>query len=110
MKTLQTRWIYKGFFIYNIMKMPFGKFKNINIENIDANYLNWLLENSTNLDFYLKNYILKHLNNISIDINNKNEIRQIYISLCKKYHPDNGGSNEAMAAINDFYSILKSYK
>jgi hypothetical protein len=92
------------------MKMPFGKFKNINIENIDANYLNWLLENSTNLDFYLKNYILKHLNNISIDINNKNEIRQIYISLCKKYHPDNGGSNEAMAAINDFYSILKSYK
>jgi len=90
------------------MKMPFGKFKNVNIEDIDANYLNWLIENSTNLDFYLKSYIIKHLNSISVDINNKNDLRQIYISLCKKYHPDSGGSNEAMTAINDFYSLLKS--
>jgi len=34
------------------------------------------------------------------------EIRAAYFQLCKKYHPDIGGSNEAQARINLAYSVL----
>jgi hypothetical protein len=90
------------------MKMPFGKHKNIDIENIDPKYLKWLIDNSTNLKYNIKNYIINHFNKKTIEVNNNSDLRKIYISLCKKYHPDSGGSNEAMTAINDFYSQLKS--
>jgi hypothetical protein len=91
------------------MKLPFGKFKNQYVEDVDPNYLMWLLDNSDNLEFYLKRAIIQHLNNISIDLNDKSQIRKIYIQLSKKYHPDNGGNNEAMKAINDFYNELLKF-
>jgi hypothetical protein len=91
------------------MKMPFGKYKNQNITDIDTSYLNWLLDNSSNLDYYLKRFIQNHLESLEnsfVDVNAE-AIKKIYYQLSKKYHPDMGGSNEAMKAINEFYNLLK---
>jgi uncharacterized protein (DUF3820 family) len=42
------------------MKMPFGKYKDKNITEIDTSYLNWLLNNTTTLKSTFK-IILKVL-------------------------------------------------
>ena len=46
---------------------------------------------------------------LSLNTLNKSDndfLKATYKNMCKKYHPDKGGTNEAMAAINDFYNIL----
>jgi len=91
------------------MKMPFGKYKDKNITDIDTSYLNWLLNNTTRLDYNLKRYIMNYLESLEnsfVDVNAE-AIKKIYYQLSKKYHPDMGGSNEAMKAINEFYNLLK---
>lgn len=90
--------------------MPFGKYKNYLIKDIDPNYLIWLLENSESINFHLKNYITEHLNSITADLNDLKLIKRLYYKMSKKYHPDNGGNNEAMKAINDFYNELINIK
>ena len=94
--------------IYLLMKMPFGKYKNQRITEIDTSYLTWLL-NNTNLEYNLKRYIMNYLESLenSFVDPNAEAIKKIYYQLSKKYHPDMGGSNEAMKAINEFYNLLK---
>jgi curved DNA-binding protein CbpA len=35
------------------------------------------------------------------------QIQKIYRSLAIKWHPDKGGNHAAMAAINEFYELIK---
>jgi DnaJ-class molecular chaperone len=40
---------------------------------------------------------------------NRDEIKQQYYFLAKKYHPDVGGSEEKMESLNHAYAILIDY-
>lgn len=91
------------------MRMPFGKYKNYFIKDIDPNYLIWLLDNSENINIDLKNYITRYINSITVKLEDIKIIKNIYYKMAKKYHPDNGGTNEAMKAINDFYKELINF-
>lgn len=94
----------------NYETMPFGKYKGEFIEEIPSNYLIYSLENfdvPTDLKDVIKFEICKRLDldaDISIFMD---DVRSIYKKLCKKHHPDVGGSNQAMQAINEFNNELK---
>ena len=41
---------------------------------------------------------------------NEASIKLAYRKACSKFHPDKGGSNEMMKAVNDAYETLKGYE
>lgn len=85
-----------------------GKYKDCNIEDIPTSYLIFVLENYTNLNMSLQSYIeMEIYERLNMDIN-YNDPKKIFRDMCFKYHPDKGGSKEAMIAILDFYERLKS--
>lgn len=91
------------------MKMPFGKFKNMEINEIPENYLNWLYEN-VNLRPGLKEAVEGRLygwTTSQVFFSSREELKSVYRRMALKWHPDRGGSNEAMQAINEFYNELK---
>jgi len=88
--------------------MPFGKYRGFPIEDIPESYLKWLWSN-VQLEEPLRSAIaaaLKHVGKLP-DVIRPEIVRDIYRRLSKKWHPDVGGSVEAMQAINDFYDALK---
>lgn len=103
-------------------RMPFGKYKGIDILELPSNYLLYALETfdlpeeltivlSTtlydrliampNCGGYFENMVI----NIGID---EHKIKAVYKALTLKYHPDKGGSHEAMQAINEFRDLLNN--
>ena len=42
-------------------------------------------------------------------IKSKDEVKEIYRSLCKKYHPDVGGNVRDMQIINDEYNYIQKF-
>jgi curved DNA-binding protein CbpA len=46
---------------------------------------------------------------LNCDVNNE-VVKKAYRKACSKYHPDKGGSNEMMKAVNDAYDLLKDFK
>lgn len=84
-----------------------GKYKDKAIEDIPTSYLVFVLENYNNLNIHVKDYIeMEICNRLNIDIS-YNDPKKIYRELCLKYHPDKGGSHDAIIAIMDFYDKLK---
>jgi len=94
------------------MIFPFGKHKGIEVCDVESSYLIWALESVDNLSTYIKNEIRDELaERLGLRMippsKNDKEIRSTYLELCKKYHPDRGGSNEAMQSINEFYEKIR---
>lgn len=94
------------------VKMPFGKYKGIYLENIPISYLAYCLDEfdlTTNLDEAIRECLF-----VSLGFNDRPEantnINSIYIKLAKKYHPDKGGNTIAMQAINEFRDLIKNSK
>ena len=91
--------------------MPFGKYKGYLISEIPSNYLVYGLE-AFELPEELKESIKEEVcDRLQIDNSgdyNSFKIKDAYKKMSKKYHPDLGGSTEAMQAINEFNSLLKS--
>lgn len=90
------------------MKFPFGKFKGTSIKYIETSYLVYALENfDVKDDLYdaIKTEIASRfsINPTIVKIDN---LKSVYLTMAKKYHPDKGGSNAAMQAINEFYQLL----
>jgi hypothetical protein len=93
--------------------MPFGKHKGKELESIPHDYLIWLLDNAELRSDTLKNEIEKILGinedaHVGIDREQiKNAMQEWYRELCKQFHPDAGGSHEAMKTVNAAYEKLK---
>ena len=89
--------------------MPFGKYKGVCISEIPTNYLAYGLESfelPEELKESMKEEVCDRLK-ISSQSYDSSKIKEVYKRLSKKYHPDLGGSNEAMQAINEFNALLK---
>ena len=90
--------------------MPFGKFKGYELDEIESNYLVYAIENFDLPDELIDSMkqilrdrlgIQSHFIGIFPDT-----IRKIYKKLAKQYHPDKGGSDLAMQALNEFKNEL----
>jgi hypothetical protein len=93
--------------------MPFGKYKNRPLEEIPAGYLVWVLDNCADIKPTLREAI-----RLRLGLNSRPArepaapdwpqlISGWYRRLCRDYHPDRGGSTEAMGVINEAYDRLR---
>lgn len=94
-------------------RMPFGKHKNKPFSEIPVDYLRWLQK--LDLSAGLRSAVEAELqfrgeNNGRQPSPTPPEldaiVKQWYRRLVLKWHPDRGGSNDAMQAINDAYESL----
>ena len=91
--------------------MPFGKFKGTPINDLPHTYLSYALT-EFDLPIELRNVLsFELLDRIGFDYSfNVVECEKRYAAIRKKlalkYHPDKGGSTEAMQAVNEFYDEL----
>jgi hypothetical protein len=94
------------------MLMPFGKYKGREVSHVPVDYLRWMWEK---VDLYgqLKDAVeaavafrssVRDERRLPLDMD---RAKSIYRSIAFKWHPDRGGSTEAMQAVNEFYSALK---
>lgn len=90
-------------------KMPFGKYRGCPVEDLPEGYLNWLIEN-VDLREPLRTAVYDALerqwNTEPATMPAANNVKTVYRKLARKYHPDTGGSTQAMQAINEFYEEL----
>jgi len=96
------------------MRMPFGKYRYWDVEDIPRDYLEWLYENVD-----LRDRLRRAVEDVLFwrggtftpapppPDPDEGVVKAVYRELARKWHPDRGGSNEAMAALNEFYHLLK---
>jgi uncharacterized protein (DUF3820 family) len=86
---------------------PFGKYAGHEIAEIPTTYLIYALENFTlpeELNEAMRFEVFERIGiNPSEYVGN---LKKVYKQMCKKYHPDKGGTNEQMAVVNDFYHAI----
>jgi hypothetical protein len=90
--------------------MPFGKFKGRDLRYVPDDYLDWLFE--IELREPLKSAVRREISkregvDCAPAATDTGRIKQIYRTLAVKWHPDCGGTTEAMQALNEFYEALK---
>jgi len=89
------------------MRMPFGKFKGCEIEEIPTEYLRWLEGNIPlrgSLAIEVDRVLFgNHKLTVALD---RSTVKRVYRALSLEFHPDRGGSNEAMQALNRFHDEL----
>jgi hypothetical protein len=91
--------------------MPFGKFKGRDLRHVPDDYLEWL-HFEIDLREPLKSAVRRELAareglDYTPAATNGGRVKQIYYELALKWHPDKGGSTEAMQAVNEFYERLQ---
>lgn len=103
------------------MRMPWGKHKGEHVQELEDIYLWWLYGQSIR-DFSLaqeieeearsrwpEKFIKKVVVVQSPPTNDSGimaDVKSIYRKLALKFHPDHGGDNMAMAALNEFKELL----
>jgi hypothetical protein len=92
--------------------MPFGKHRGLPLEEVPDSYLMWILDNVT-LDNRpsLREAIRLRLGLPRTDsrtgANLDGLVKSWYRRLSMDFHPDRGGSHEAMIAINEAHERLR---
>lgn len=79
---------------------------SVYVENLSPAFF----ENIQKLEYKKKVEALSNLYNLDSVIDEVADLRWKRGLMAKKFHPDAGGNNEAMALINEGYEILKSKK
>jgi len=76
---------------------------------LPVDYLNWLWENVElrGALYYEVKDALQRVETPAVS-NGENEdlVHRVYRALARKWHPDHGGSDDGMKALNDFYSAI----
>jgi hypothetical protein len=103
------------------MRMPFGKYEGERLEDIPLDYLAWVLEHLTKIDPVLRRQIRQVLRQAQEDeepeppraqpqpgppVQWPEVIRTWYHGLARDYHPDRGGSVQAMQVFNEAHDRL----
>ena len=89
--------------------MPFGKYRGYEVGEIPFKYLKWLW-NKVKLYGELQDEvaeIVQAYEYLPIPDLDTDHIRTAYSRMARKWHPDAGGTHEAMATINEFYQELQ---
>jgi hypothetical protein len=99
--------------------MPFGKFRGQRVCDLPSDYLQWVLGNCANMNPGLRLDVRAELlgrgyldpaEEVSAAAGpalTVGLLKRWHREMVLKYHPDRGGSNEAMAAINDGHKRLR---
>jgi hypothetical protein len=106
--------------------MPFGKYKGRELGDVPESYLLWLLDEAENLSGTLRREITRVLGLEDPDDDDEDDdptppppatppgaptieaiVKAWYRRMAYKYHPDRGGSTDAMQTINDAHDHLK---
>jgi hypothetical protein len=104
-------------------RMPWGKHEGKRLEDVPLSYLRWVLRECDNIPLDLRRAIrdvVEEAEDSGTDargpwqaqsagppINWQGTIREWYRSLALDFHPDRGGSVEAMRAINEAHDRLR---
>lgn len=83
--------------------MPFGKFRGQPVDQLPQEYLAWL---ATVARPPLSLEVQRVLCSEPVLCVDSDRVHNVFRRLARKWHPDNGGDNRAMAAVNDFYAAL----
>jgi uncharacterized protein (DUF3820 family) len=107
---------------YTAVEMPFGKHRGQEVEELPTSYLRWCLDNLGWMNDDLREEmeeVLSHREGASLAGANYprvsapavnvtlEAITQVYRELTLRWHPDRGGSAEAMAALNAFMERIR---
>ncbi|MBI1917788.1 MAG: DUF3820 family protein [Planctomycetes bacterium] len=113
------------------LKMPFGKYKGKRLSKLPTDYLVWCRDKCDNLTDELRAAVEEELADRSDTPQEEaaeqaaptevsrppkvsplgqtlaGDVRMLFRNLALKYHPDRGGSHEAMRALNEFHDQLQ---
>ncbi len=96
--------------------MPFGKYKGWLIEDLPQGYLEWLVDN-VDLRPQLASQVRRELQ-LRLESVHEHQgyttqgkdlgplVTRWYGQLSRRFHPDRGGSDQAMAAVNEARALL----
>lgn len=99
-----------------VFRMPFGKFKGCRLPDVETEYLAWVLNNCYRLDAHLREAVERELDRrVGRDeprqstalVDFQAVIRTWFREMTMHYHPDRGGSHQAMTALNHAHARLK---
>lgn len=104
------------------MQMPFGKHRGEEIDDIPEDYLFWCLRNLENLTPWLRENMevsLEHRRSRKMPEPPQQTCRtdrgavlslvnMVHKEMTFRFHPDRGGSNEAMKAVQAYVERLRS--
>jgi hypothetical protein len=95
------------------MIINFGKYKGKRLEDVPLDYLAWVLNTCTNASPYLREEIRRILAAEAESTAKQQDalcspglVSQWYRQLAREYHPDHGGTHEAMKAVNRGRELL----
>jgi hypothetical protein len=113
------------------LKMPFGKYKGKRLNKLPTDYLVWCRDKCDNLTDELRAAVEEELADRTDTPKEETaeqpaepevsrpakvsplgqtltgDVRMLFRNLALKYHPDRGGSHEAMRALNEFHDQLQ---
>lgn len=95
------------------MKMPFGKYSGLDLADLPDSYLSWLLglddlrEPLRGAAWAEYGRRVDGQGGQAVSTLGADAIKAIYRTLAFKWHPDHGGTKEAMQAVNEFYEALQ---
>ena len=89
--------------------MPWGKHRGESLDEIELSYLGFLFEKcdlTPTMRMAISDEILRRCVGDEPTNGDVNNVQTVFRKLAMKYHPDKGGSNDAIRAIYEFKDLL----